>query len=93
MSDLFKKHIVGFLTRWLKTFLPDLPIVDPCDVDVIVCELLAEFHGGCIGAGTDVSTVTGGTEADMFENPLPEVPGAATGPGLERAVNLCCIDD
>lgn len=70
-----------------------IPIVVPCaDVDVIVCELLAVFQGGCMGAGTEVSTVTGGTEADIEENPLPEVPGAATGPGLDNADNRCCID-
>ena len=45
-----------------------------------------------MGAGTDVSTVTGGTEAVIEENPLPEVPGAATPPGFDNADNRCCID-
>lgn len=50
-------------------------------VEVGACELLATLHGGCIGPGTEVSTVTGGTWAVIVENPLTDDPGAATGVG------------
>ena len=77
---------------WVYTLALHLPNVVPCTVvDVSVCELLTVFQGGCMGAGTDVSTVTGGTWAVTEEN--PDVPGAATGVGPDIEVNCCCMDD